>query len=79
MNTLRMLTLDAVGVALLALTGVEAAAQEAGALPGEQLASQNLRPYWLVFIAYAIAIVMVMVWAGSIAKRLREVESRLGE
>jgi NADH:ubiquinone oxidoreductase subunit 6 (subunit J) len=79
MNTLRKLTLYSVGVALLALSAVEATAQQADALPGEQLASQNLRPYWLVFIAYAIAIVLVMVWAGSIAKRLREVESRLGE
>ena len=79
MNTLRKLTLCSVGAASLARAAVEVAAQQAGALPGEQLASQNLRPYWLVFIAYAIAIVLVMVWAGSIARRLKEVEGRLGE
>jgi acyl-CoA synthetase (AMP-forming)/AMP-acid ligase II len=43
------------------------------------LASQSLRPYWHVFIAYAVPIAMVMLWAGSIAKRLADVERRLGE
>ena len=60
-------------VALASATGV--AAQELGI----QSAGQSLRPYWHVFVAYAIAIVLVMVWAGSIAKRLGDVEDRLGE
>jgi hypothetical protein len=59
----------------LVLTG----ALEAQALPSEGLARQNLRPYWHVFIAYAIAILLVAGWAGSIAKRLGDVERRLGE
>lgn len=54
-------------------------AQEAQVLPGQQLAQQSLRPYWHVFIAYAIAIVLLGAWAGSIAKRLAEVERRLGK
>jgi hypothetical protein len=47
--------------------------------PPTELARQSLRPYWHVFIAYTIAIVLVAVWAGSIAKRLADVEKRLGE
>ena len=64
---------------LLPLAAIGAAAQEMGLDPPSELASQSLRPYWHVFIAYAIAIMMVMAWAGSIAKRLSDVERRLGE
>lgn len=57
-----------------------AAAQE---MPGlgapTALAQQSLRPYWHVFIAYSIVILLVAGWAGSIAKRLGEVERRLGD
>ena len=66
--------------ALSATFAVAVAAQE---MPGlgspSTLAQQTLRPYWHVFIAYAIAIALVMVWAGSIAKRLSEIEDRLGD
>ena len=48
-------------------------------LPGSQMAQQSLRPYWHVFIAYAIAIALVLAWVMSIGKRLREVEERLGQ
>ncbi len=51
-------------------------AQEVG-LPGEQLGEQSLRPYWHVFVAYTIVIVMIGGWAFSIARRLRDVEDRL--
>lgn len=47
--------------------------------PSGEFARQSLRPYWHVFIAYTIAILLVAIWAGSIAKRLSDVESRLGE
>ena len=47
-------------------------------LPGSGLAQQNLRSYWHVFIAYAIAIVVVLGWVISIGRRLRDVEERLG-
>ncbi len=66
-------------LSLLLAGRASASAQEMGLDPPSELASQSLRPYWHVFIAYAIAIVLVMVWAGSIAKRLSDVESRLGE
>ena len=66
-------------LALLALTATGAVAQEMGLDPPSELASQSLRPYWHVFIAYAIVLVLMMVWAGSIAKRLSDVESRLAE
>ena len=55
-------------------------AQEMEALPqASQLATQNLRPYWHVFAAYALAIILIGGWAISIARRLREVEKRLGD
>jgi len=60
---------------VLWLGAVDVGAQELGV----QSAGQSLRPYWHVFIAYAIPIVLVMAWAGSIAKRLGDVEDRLGE
>ena len=61
----------------LALTAIPVAAQEA-MRPGG-MAEQSLRPYYLVFAAYAVAIVLVAAWAGSIAKRLSDVEARLAE
>ena len=68
---------EALGVlVLLALTSVPAWAQEA-AMPAAGLARQSLRPYWHVFIAYAIAIVLVLTWVVSISRRLRDVEDRL--
>jgi CcmD family protein len=37
------------------------------------------RPYWHVFAAYAIAIVLVAGWVISIARRLARIERRLGD
>ena len=68
--------LPALAIGLVFTLGVSAlGAQE---LPGDALASQNLRPYWHVFIAYAIAILVVLGWVISIGRRLRDVEERLG-
>ena len=66
-----------VGLLLLALyaSPLTLLAQEAGALGRQTLG----RPYWHVFIAYAIAWVLVFGWLISIARRLRRVEERLGE
>lgn len=50
-------------------------AQEAGALGRQTLG----RPYWHVFIAYAIAWVLVFGWLIAIGRRLRSVEERLGK
>jgi hypothetical protein len=66
-------------IALLAVAAASAAAQDMGLDPPTELARQSLRPYWHVFIAYTIAILLVGAWAGSIAKRLADIEKRLGE
>lgn len=57
-------------VGLLLLAGDPVAALQ-GAAP-------SLRPYWHVFIAYAIAWALVMGWAVSIARRIGRVERRVG-
>ncbi|MDH3208143.1 MAG: hypothetical protein OEO79_16195 [Gemmatimonadota bacterium] len=72
--------LSTLGVVLLALSALSAVglAQEMENLPqASDLARQSLRPYWHVFAAYTIAIVLIGGWAVSIARRLRAVEERL--
>ena len=57
---------------LSALALAQAAANE--------LARQTLgRPYWHVFIAYAVVWLLVAGWVISIARRLSDVEKRLGK
>jgi hypothetical protein len=63
---------------LLSLAVAPVAAQEP-TLPSANIGAQSLRPYWHVFIAYAIAIVMVLGWVISIGRRLKAVEEKLGE
>ena len=72
MKNLRMVALP-LFILLLVATDV------GGQLPGSQMATQSLRPYWHVFIAYAIVIVMVLGWVVSIARRLARIETQLGE
>ena len=44
-----------------------------------ELGRQTLgRPYWHVFIAYALAWLLIGGWVISIARRLARVEKRLG-
>lgn len=73
--------LPILGLTLALLVGVVTgvlSAQEIEGLPVvTQEAGQGLRPYWHVFIAYALVIVLVGGWAVSIARRLRDVEDRL--
>ena len=57
--------------AWIALTPATSVAQTASQSVG------GLRAYWHVFIAYTIAIVLVLGWVVSIGRRLREVEQRL--
>jgi len=66
------------GVGLAVAFAFGAALLSAQELPGNALATQSLRPYWHVFIAYAIAIALVLGWVISIGRRLRDVEERLG-
>lgn len=58
--------------AILMVGGLAAA--QAG--PGS-LGSQSFRPYAHVFVAYALAWLLVIGWTWSIARRLGEVERRL--
>ncbi len=76
MPSLKTVIFALLPVILLAATASVLVAQ--GAPPG-QLASQSLRPYWHVFIAYVIAIVLVLGWVISIGRRLRDVEERIGD
>lgn len=62
---------------LLAISFGRVAGQQV--LPAEALAGQSLRAYWHVFIAYAIVLVLVGGYVVSIARRLSDVEKRLGE
>jgi len=65
--------------ALHALVAAEAA-PTLQAQGGSPLASQTLgRGYWHVFIAYAVAWLLVLGWAISIARRLSKVEREIEE
>jgi CcmD family protein len=63
-------------LALLATAAAVVSAQESP-FPQAALGQQTLRPYWHVFAAYAIVIVLIGGWAVSIARRLRAIEDRL--
>ena len=65
----------AAGLLIAAILPGALEAQEA--LPGSRMGEQNLRPYWHVFAAYTIVIVLIGGWAFSIARRLRNLEERL--
>jgi len=74
-STRRSVLLSLAALAVLAVAGV---AQESAGMPrASSLAEQNLRPYWHVFAAYALVIVLIGGWAVSIARRLRAIEDRL--
>lgn len=78
MPRLKVVTRVLLPVLLLGATVVVVGAQE---MPGlgtpSSLAGQSLKPYWHVFIAYTIAIVLIMGWAVSIGRRLSDLEKRL--
>lgn len=67
------------GTLLLAacVLALPAAGQEASA-PVTGLAGQSLRPYQFVFLAYALAWLLVLGWVIAIARRLARLERRLG-
>ena len=77
MTKTRASVLAALAALLLAVPTVELLAQSSG-MPQSAMASQSFRPYWHVFIAYTIAIALVLGWVISIGRRLRDVEDRLG-
>ena len=58
-----------------ALAALLASAAPAVAQVGtEVLAQQSLRPYWYVFIAYALAWLLLVGWMFSIGRRMRGLE-----
>jgi CcmD family protein len=68
----------ALTVLTIAVMAAAAVAQESAGMPqAGRLAEQNLRPYWHVFAAYALVILLIGGWAVSIARRLRAIEERL--
>lgn len=48
-----------------------------GELLAQGTGASSFRPFWHVFVAYAIAWVLVLGWLISIARRLGRVEERL--
>jgi CcmD family protein len=74
-------TIKNVAPALIALLVVGVASPLLGqeSFPSSGMGAQSLRAYWHVFIAYTIAIVMVLGWVVSIGRRLKDVEERLGD
>ncbi len=78
MNRNQILCSLVTGITFLIGT-ITLSAQEISELPGAQLATQGLgRPYWHVFIAYAIAIGIVFLWVVSIGLRLSQIEKKIG-
>jgi len=64
-------------LALVALAvALPLAAQEA-AVPVTGFAAQSLRPYQFVFLAYAVAWLLVLGWVVAVARRLARLERRL--
>lgn len=61
---------------ILIVLALPAIAQE-GALPSSGLAGQSLRPYRFVFLAYAIAWLLVLGWVVSVARRAGSLSRRL--
>ena len=59
-------------VLLVTLSTAASAQIEPGAL-----AQQSLRPYWHVFIAYAIAWALIFGWVVSLARRLGQAAREL--
>jgi CcmD family protein len=64
---------------LIALAVLGAAPSPVAALQATNLASQSLRPYGFVFIAYAIAWILVFGWVVSVWRRLSKLDARLGD
>lgn len=66
----------AVGVVLLSLGVAELAAQTS-VTPGPLASSPQMRHFWHVFAAYAVAWGLIFGWAVAILRRIRSVEARL--
>lgn len=69
------------GLRILAWTAVSAlpAVAQGAVMPASGLAGQSLRPYQFVFLAYALAWLLVLGWVIAVARRLARLDRRLGE
>ena len=74
---IRSTLLRSLGATFLAAFAALPVGAQDMSLPASGLAQQSLRPYWHVFIAYSIVIVLVLGWVVSISRRLKDVEKRL--
>lgn len=72
----RTLRSGATALLLLVLVTLPLAAQS---MPGAGVASQNLRAYRFVFIAYALAWIFVLGWVLAVARKLSRLTRRLGD
>lgn len=70
----RLLRSAPMAVALIALVTAPLWAQ---GLPGEAMASQSLRAYRFVFIAYALAWILVFGWVLTVSLKLSRLARRL--
>ncbi len=75
MKTVVFLSLAVLLMVLLPETGLLGQ----GMADSQAIASQNLRGYTHMFLAYAIAWLIVVGWVVSIARRLGQVEKALKE
>lgn len=64
------------GAAFLGLAVLAAPAFAQG-MPGQGLAGQSMQPYRFVFIAYAIAWILLLGWIVSVSRRLSRLSQRL--
>ena len=62
---------------LLALAAAAPALAQEAAMPGAGLSGQSLRPYQFVFVAYAVAWLLVLGWVVAVARRLARVAKQL--
>ena len=70
-------TLLAALLLALAALSLPSLASAAAQTDAATLGAQSLRPYWHVFVAYALAWLLIFGWVVSIARRLARIERRL--
>lgn len=70
-------TLLLAGLTLLAGVALFLGAMPLDAQQASQLGRQSLRPYGYVFVAYAIAWILVFGWVVAVARRLARLDRRL--
>ena len=63
-----------IGLSSLLAALLASAAPAVAQVGTEVLAQQSLRPYWYVFIAYALAWLLLLGWMFSIGRRMRRLE-----